>query len=419
MEFQRTPFDMNIRLGIPKLTVLMACSVMSVSADDRIFEYRSVDPESNAIFEVERENGGQGMRYIYLTEIRSNPKKLVRQTFGNVFSVFLSADSEFLIANEGTGSAGIYPAVLKRSGDLWIEHVTPADLLSQLEPIIKAAYEEFKNDALYRVYTQIRSLKGNMGYLRVTGEFERQGLNGANKLIRFGELTFVLDLRSKNLSKVDPGVVPKSMFRGLYSINAGYGSGFAISKDVVLTNNHVVKKHEEVWVGVGNRETLGRVVCRSEQYDLALIKLDGEIPVVPLQIAAESPKLGQTIMVLGYPLPSIQGYTSKATAGVVSSEFGLRDDPNQFQISAPVQPGNSGGPVISEDGLVLGVVVSSLNKAKIIKEEGVLPENVNLCIHREIIRSFVRSFDESLITQGVKGKNKPILSLSCVQIVVE
>ena len=388
---------------------------MFASAQDRILEYRSVDPESNTIFEIERENGGYGERYVYITESRSKPKRLVRKTFGNVFSTFLTADGTFLITNEGTGSAGIYPSVSKRNGDIWIEHVTPEHILSQLEPLIKVAHQEFKSDSLYRVYAQIRCIKDNVGYMSLTGEFERQG----REHIQFGEMTFTLDFNSKKISTVDPNLVPKSMFRGQYSINSIFGSGFAISNNYVLTNNHVVKGHEKVWVGVANRETLGRVVSRSEQYDLALIKLEGDLPVTPLQLASESLKLGQTIMVLGYPLPSIQGYTAKATSGVVSSEYGLRDDPNQFQISAPVQPGSSGGPVISEDGLVLGVVVSTLSKAKMIKNEGVLPENVNLCIHQEIIRSFIRSFDESLILQHVRDKAKLSLGLSCVQIVAE
>lgn len=390
---------------------------LAAADESRIFEYRTVDPESSVVFEIERENGGQGLRYVYLTETRSSPKKLVHQTFGNVFSVFLSSDSAFLIANEGTGSAGIYPIVLKRNGDAWVDHVTPIDIFNGLEPIVKTTHQEFKNDKLHRVYAQIRALKGNVGYLRVTGEFERAAFSGA-ELVRFGEITIALDLTSKQLSKVDTALVPKTMFRGLYSTNAGYGSGFALSSDMVVTNNHVVKNNEEVWVGVANRESLGRVVSRSEELDLALLKLEGELPVTPLQIASEGPGLGQKIIVMGYPLPTIQGYTPKATAGVVSSEFGLRDDPGHFQISAPVQPGNSGGPVISENGAVLGVVVGSLNKLKMAKQEGVLPENVNLCIHQEVLRLFVHSFDPKLL-KGSKAGRITDLSMSCVQIVVE
>lgn len=410
-------FKMKDKLWFFLTVSALWAHTLAKADENRMFEYRSVDPESSAVFEVERENGGQGLRYVYLTETRGSPKKLVHQTFGNVFSVFLSSDAEFLIANEGTGSAGIYPIVLKRRGDAWVAHLSPTDMINQMEPLVKAAHNEFKNDRLYRVYAQIRSVKQGVGYLRATGEFERQGLQGT-KLVRFDEMAFTLDLRSKEMAQIDPAFAPKSMYRGLYSINAAYGSGFALSTNMIITNNHVVKKHAEVWVGVANRESLGRVVYQSETDDLALIKLNGELPVTPLELAAESPDLGQKVVVLGYPLPTIQGFTPKATAGVVSSEFGLRDDPNHFQISAPVQPGNSGGPVISEDGMVLGIVVSSLNKLKVAKDEGVLPENVNLCIHRDVLMRFVRSYDPTLLT-GTKVTGRRDLPTSCVQIVID
>ena len=81
--------------------------------------------------------------------------------------------------------------------------------------------------------------------------------------------------------------------------------------------------------------------------------------------------------------------TIKVTKGIVSANRGLGDDTGQFQIDAAVQPGNSGGPIYDENGNIVGVVVSQLNKMKFAKVTGSMPENVNFGIKASSVRTFL------------------------------
>jgi S1-C subfamily serine protease len=86
------------------------------------------------------------------------------------------------------------------------------------------------------------------------------------------------------------------------------------------------------------------------------------------------------VFTIGYPEPEVQGVEPKLTRGEINSLAGLRDDPRKFQISTPIQPGNSGGPIVDELGNVLGIVESSLDAGKTFVATGGLPQNVNFAV---------------------------------------
>ena len=94
----------------------------------------------------------------------------------------------------------------------------------------------------------------------------------------------------------------------------------------------------------------------------------------------QTPPTRQDVLVSGYPYGELFSNTIKVTGGMVSAVKGMGDDSGQFQIDAAVQPGNSGGPIYDENGNIVGVVVAQLNKLKVAKAIGSLPENVNLGI---------------------------------------
>ena len=81
----------------------------------------------------------------------------------------------------------------------------------------------------------------------------------------------------------------------------------------------------------------------------------------------------------------------KVTRGIVSSTRGLGDDSGQFQLDAAVQKGSSGGPIYDENGNVVGVVVAKLDRAKMAKRIGSMPENMNFGIKASTVRQFLTS----------------------------
>jgi S1-C subfamily serine protease len=102
-------------------------------------------------------------------------------------------------------------------------------------------------------------------------------------------------------------------------------------------------------------------------------------------------ELGEDVLVAGYPYGDFSSNSIKVTKGIISSNKGMADDRGQLQMVAAVQPGNSGGPIYDENGNTFGVVISQLNKLKVAKAIGSLPENVNFDIKASTVRQFLTS----------------------------
>jgi serine protease Do len=107
--------------------------------------------------------------------------------------------------------------------------------------------------------------------------------------------------------------------------------------------------------------------------------------------------LGESVTSVGYPLQGLLAETPNLTRGNVSASRGIKGSYGEFQFSAPIQPGNSGGPVVSDNGELLGMAVGTLN-AKYLVEKGLLPQNVNFALDSNYVARFLRregvSFDE-------------------------
>jgi S1-C subfamily serine protease len=129
--------------------------------------------------------------------------------------------------------------------------------------------------------------------------------------------------------------------------------------------------------------------------DLALIKCEGKFPSVPIK-ASRDVKLGQAVFTIGFPNVELQGVSPKMTRGEISSLAGLQDDPRQWQISVPLQPGNSGGPLFDEAGNVIGVIVAKLNAIKAAKFTGDLSQNVNYAVKSAPALQLLAPYSEKL-----------------------
>ena len=119
------------------------------------------------------------------------------------------------------------------------------------------------------------------------------------------------------------------------------------------------------------------------------------ITAVPLAsdglLRSEDVELGERVLVAGYPYGDIFSNTIKVTGGMVSAVRGMGDDSSQFTMDAAVQKGSSGGPIYDENGNVVGVVVAKLDRAKVARRIGSMPENMNFGIKASTVRQFLTS----------------------------
>lgn len=163
------------------------------------------------------------------------------------------------------------------------------------------------------------------------------------------------------------------------------GSGFIVSSNGhVLTNAHVTEGCSRYSVD-GARATL---VASSETFDLAVLKTAPDRNRTVAQFARTPARLNSDVTAIGYPYAGLLGGVN-VTRGSVSSLKGLMGDETRFQISAPVQSGNSGGPLLSSSGYVVGVVVAKLDAGAVEDAIGDLPQNVNFAIRGEIAKLFL------------------------------
>ena len=158
------------------------------------------------------------------------------------------------------------------------------------------------------------------------------------------------------------------------------GTGFFVSGDgYALTNSHVVKGAKKIFVSLGGEKMSATVVAQDGVNDIALLTVDGNFSVLPVAFGQPG-MVGDEISVLGYPNVIMQGGEQKATFGFVNSRSGIADDNRYFQISSPIQPGNSGSPMLDKFGGVIGIVTSTLNNKKMSEITGASPQNVNYAI---------------------------------------
>ena len=194
---------------------------------------------------------------------------------------------------------------------------------------------------------------------------------------------------------VRPGAAPPPT-----QMHVASGSGIFVNEDgFVLTNNHVAGACKALIVKAYNdKPTTGVIEAVDPKNDLALIRTHaGYGAPVTFRPQDKPPRLGEDVGVIGYPLPGILSNEPKATFGQISSVAGMNNDFTLLQISAQIQPGNSGGPVFDERGSVVGVVVSTASAA-LIARIGVVPQNINFAIRGEIAQIFMNSHSVSFHT---------------------
>jgi S1-C subfamily serine protease len=181
------------------------------------------------------------------------------------------------------------------------------------------------------------------------------------------------------------------------------GTGFVISANGhVVTNYHVI----DGCVGdihgnlSGEPPVTLRVVSSDETNDLALLQAPGASFKEMASIRDKAIHPGDAVIAIGYPFHGLLTSDFTVTTGIVSSLSGLLNDTRYLQISAAVQPGNSGGPLLDSGGNVVGMVSAKLNALKFAKATGDMPENINFAIKTGTLRDFL---DNSVVSYQIAG----------------
>ena len=188
------------------------------------------------------------------------------------------------------------------------------------------------------------------------------------------------------------------------TMRTGTGSGFVVDAGgSILTNHHVVRGCEELRIPAHN--VTARMSAFDERNDLALLESSVTAEELPKFRSGSKVRLGESIVVAGFPLGELLSGGLNVTTGSVSALAGPRNNAGMLQITAPVQSGNSGGPVLDQWGHVVGVVVSKLNALRIAAVTGDVPQNVNFAINGAVARAFLES-------NGVNPESGPTTSIA-------
>jgi S1-C subfamily serine protease len=170
------------------------------------------------------------------------------------------------------------------------------------------------------------------------------------------------------------------------------GTGFVVAPGRALTNHHVIDDCRAVRVRVpGGADLPARVIASDRDRDLALVEVPAEAgPPLPFRRDVNV-RRGEGVVTYGFPLAGLLSSGPTLTTGEISALAGLADNQRQYQISAPVQPGNSGGPLLDMSGQVVGVIVSKLNAQRIAQRTGDIPQNVNFAVKGTEALAFLRA----------------------------
>ena len=182
----------------------------------------------------------------------------------------------------------------------------------------------------------------------------------------------------------------------------GSGSGFFIDESgLIATNYHVIDGMDTIevtFVRNGEPESYpASVVMSDKQNDLSILKIDSpqfsQMPSIPYNFTTNVKDTGSEVFTLGYPFADVMGEEVKFTDGKISAKSGIQGDITVYQISVPIQPGNSGGPLFDNQGNLVGITSSGLNR------DYYKSENVNYAIKSSYLKNLVDNLPQSVVLQ--------------------
>lgn len=201
------------------------------------------------------------------------------------------------------------------------------------------------------------------------------------------------------------------------------GTGFALNNGYVATNYHVIENAKSISIkGIKGDFTAkynATIIATDKYNDLALLQISDNdfkgFGSIPYNVKTSVSDVGEDVFVLGYPLTSTMGDEIKLTTGVISSKTGFQGDVSLYQISAPIQPGNSGGPLFDNKGNLIGIVNAKHKDA----------ENVGYAIKTSYLKNLIESsistsilpnnnrIDRQALTEKVKSLKDFVFFIEC------
>lgn len=196
------------------------------------------------------------------------------------------------------------------------------------------------------------------------------------------------------------------------------GTGFFIDKKGYLTTNyHVIKDAKTIEIVHNGKPFKAKVEVTDQQNDLAILKIDDNsfIPLKTLNynFKTESSEVGTSVFALGFPMTKIMGEEIKFTDGKINAKSGYKGEISTYQISVPIQPGNSGGPLFDNDGNLVGITSSGLDKS--------ITDNVNYAIKTKYLNLLIEEINDkielpktilsktTLLTEKIKNLSKYVV----------
>jgi hypothetical protein len=242
-----------------------------------------------------------------------------------------------------------------------------------------------KNDVEGLAWVYLASAGGNERAEKLIPTQEKY-YNDASLLEARQRATELQALIAANKASTNNNSASVSQPDAAQNIPKASGSGAFISADgLVLTAAHVVQGATRIEIVMAAGKLDATVVKIDATNDVALLKCTGS-NFTPLPIASsKTAREGTSVFTVGFPNIQLQGFDPKLTKGEISSQGGFQDDPRQWQISVPIQPGNSGGPLCDENGNLIGIVLATLDPLKMAKLAGEIPQNVNYAVKSSYI----------------------------------